>query len=106
MPPVGGSSRAGRKSKNHGLNKKLKVKSGDNQLFLTRAELGIDQLNQFAKGDRHARKDLMDIAAKFGVDLLAGQRGKSRMLYRIVIKLSSMTMSRVNRVPPQQTKRG
>jgi hypothetical protein len=60
-----------------GLNKKVKVKSGENQLYLTRAELGIDQLlNQFAKGDRHARKDLMDIAAKFGVDLLAGQRGK------------------------------
>jgi hypothetical protein len=60
-----------------GLNKKVKVKSGDNQLYLTRAELGIDQLlNRFAKGDRHARKDLMDIAAKFGVDLLAGQRGK------------------------------
>jgi hypothetical protein len=60
-----------------GLNKKVKVKSGENQLYLTRAELGIDQLlNQFAKGDRHARKDLMEIAAKFGVDLLAGQRGK------------------------------
>jgi hypothetical protein len=60
-----------------GLNKKVKARSGENQLYLTRAELGIDQLlNQFAKGDRHARKDLMDMAAKFGVDLLAGQRGK------------------------------
>ncbi len=60
-----------------GLNKKVKVKRGDKQAFLTRAELGIEQvLNRFAKGDRHAQRDLMDMAEKFGVDLLAGQRGK------------------------------
>ena len=60
-----------------GLNKKVKVTRGDKQAFLTRTELGIEQLlNRFAKGERHAQRDLMDMAEKFGVDLLAGQRGK------------------------------
>ncbi len=59
------------------LNKKVEVKRGERQVLISKAVVGIEQLvNQFAKGDRHARKDLMDMAAKFGVDLLAGQRGK------------------------------
>ena len=38
------------------------------------AEAGIEQLvAQYAKGDRHARRDVMELAAKFGVDLLGGQ---------------------------------
>jgi hypothetical protein len=36
---------------------------------------GIEQLvAQFAKGDRHARRDVIALADKLGVDLLAGQR--------------------------------
>jgi hypothetical protein len=59
------------------LNKKVEVKRGDRQVLLSKAVLGIEQLvNRFAKGDRHALKGLMDMAAKLGVDLLAGQRGK------------------------------
>ena len=39
---------------------------------MTRLEIGFEQLlNQFAKGDRHARRDLMGYADKLGVDLLA-----------------------------------
>jgi hypothetical protein len=35
---------------------------------------GIEQLvNQFAKGDRHARRDLLTLAERLGVDLVAGQ---------------------------------
>ena len=38
------------------------------------AVAGIEQLvAQFAKGDRHARRDLITLADKLGVDLLAGQ---------------------------------
>jgi hypothetical protein len=60
-----------------GLKKKVKAKNGDTQVSLTRATLGIEQLlNQFAKGDRYARRDLMDIAKELGVDLLAGQKEK------------------------------
>lgn len=59
------------------LNKKVPVKSGERQVLISKAVLGIEQLvNQFAKGDRHARRDLMDMAAKLGVDLLAGQKGR------------------------------
>lgn len=59
------------------LNKKYKFKKGDKDVFLTRTALGIDQLlNQFAKGDRYARRDLIEMASEFGVDLLAGHKGK------------------------------
>ena len=35
---------------------------------------GMEQMvAQFAKGDRHARRDLIALADKLGVDLLAGQ---------------------------------
>ena len=59
------------------LNKKVRVKRGEKQVLLSKAVLGIEQLvNQFAKGDRNARRDLMDMAKELGVDLLAGQKGK------------------------------
>ena len=39
------------------------------------AVAGIEQLvAQFAKGDRHARRDLFAYADKLGVDLMAGQQ--------------------------------
>jgi hypothetical protein len=59
------------------LNKKVKVKKGEAEVSLSKAILGIEQLvNQFAKGDRYARRDLMDMARELGVDLLAGQKEK------------------------------
>ena len=59
------------------LNKKVKVKRGEEEVLLSRAVLGIEHLvNQFAKGDRHARRDLTVMAKELGVDLLAGQKGK------------------------------
>ena len=57
------------------LNKTVKLKQGEKQRNVTMAVAGMEQLvAQFAKGDRHARHDLMDIAAELGVDLIAGQR--------------------------------
>jgi len=54
------------------LNKKISVARGDRQVLMTRIEIGLEQLlNQFAKGDRHARRDLMEYADKLGVDFLA-----------------------------------
>lgn len=66
-----------KKALEEALNKKVKVKKGDTQVSLTKAALGVEQLvNQFAKGDRYARRDLMDMAKELGVDLLAGQKDK------------------------------
>jgi hypothetical protein len=66
-----------KKALEEALNKKVKVKKGETQVSLTKAALGIEQLvNQFAKGDRYARRDLMDMAKELGVDLLAGQKDK------------------------------
>jgi hypothetical protein len=57
------------------LNEKIVVSRDNKEIVLTKAALGIQQLvHQFAKGDRYARRDLMDYAAKLGVDLLAGQK--------------------------------
>jgi hypothetical protein len=56
------------------LSKKVKLRQGEKEQFITKAAAGIEQLvNQFAKGDRHARRDLFDLADKLGVDLTAGQ---------------------------------
>ncbi len=54
------------------LNKKVRVSRGNRKVFMTRLEIGLEQLlNQFAAGDRHARNDLMKLAERTGIDLLA-----------------------------------
>jgi Family of unknown function (DUF5681) len=54
------------------LNEKVDVKKGEREVTLTKATLGIQQLvNQFAKGDRYARRDLFQYADTLGVDLQA-----------------------------------
>jgi len=53
------------------LTRRSRSKRGETTSLKSKAVVGIEQLvNQFAKGDRHARKELDDTAAKFGVDLL------------------------------------
>jgi hypothetical protein len=57
------------------VNKKVLVPRGDRKVLMTRVEIGLEQLlNQFAKGDRHARRDLMEYAEKLGIDFLAKHR--------------------------------
>jgi hypothetical protein len=57
------------------LNKKVKLRQDEKERIVTKRELGIEQLvNQYAKGDRHARRDLIILCDKHGVDLVAGQR--------------------------------
>jgi hypothetical protein len=56
------------------LSKKVKLRQGEKEQIVTKAAVGIEQLvNQFAKGDRHARHDLIVLANTLGVDLAAGQ---------------------------------
>ena len=58
----------------HALGKKVKLTQGEKERIVTKAEAGMEQLvNQFAKGDRYARRDLMVLAGALGVDLVAGQ---------------------------------
>jgi hypothetical protein len=58
------------------LGKKMKLRHGEREEIVTKAAAGIDKLvSQFAKGDRYARRDLVALADKLGVDLTAG-RGK------------------------------
>src|SRR5262245_7726078 len=45
------------------LNKTVKLKQGEKERMVTMAAAGIEQLvAQFAKGDRHARRDLIALA--------------------------------------------
>jgi Family of unknown function (DUF5681) len=54
------------------FNKKVRVSRGDKKVLMTRIDIGLEQLlNQVAKGDRHAWRVLMDIAAKAGIDFQA-----------------------------------
>lgn len=56
------------------LNEEVEVKKGDKEVTLSKAILGIQQLvNQFAKGCRYARRDLIEYSARFGVELQGGK---------------------------------
>jgi hypothetical protein len=53
------------------LNQKIKVKEGERERNATRLAIGLEQLaNQFARGDRYARRDVFELAERFGVDLV------------------------------------
>jgi hypothetical protein len=61
-----------RKALESALNEKVVITKDKKAIVLTKAVLGIQQLvNQFAKGDRHARHDLFQYATLLGVDLHA-----------------------------------
>jgi Family of unknown function (DUF5681) len=56
------------------LSGKVTLRQGEREKIITKAAAGIEQLvNQFAKGDRHARRDVLTLAARLGVDLVPGQ---------------------------------
>jgi hypothetical protein len=56
------------------LSEKVTLRQGEREKIITKAAAGIEQLvNQFAKGDRHARRDLLALAERLGVDLLPNQ---------------------------------
>ena len=58
------------------LNEQARFRIGERDLIMTKAAAGIAQLvTQFAEGDRYARRDLIALAPKLGIDLTAGQAG-------------------------------
>lgn len=64
-----------RKAFERALNKKVAVPRGDRKVLMTRLEIGFEQLlNQFAKGDPRARRDLIQYAGALGIDLLDRNR--------------------------------
>ena len=63
------------------FSQKLKVTQGDRQRFITRWVAGLEQLSvQFAKGDRHARRDVLYFAEKLGIDLLTPTKASDETL--------------------------
>jgi len=64
-----------RKAFEEALQKKVLVSTGDKKVLMSRIKIGLEQLlNQFAKGDRHARSDLIKYAEMLGIDFLAKHR--------------------------------
>jgi Family of unknown function (DUF5681) len=54
------------------LSKKVTLRQGEQERTVSMAAAGIEQLvAQFAKGDRYARRDILDLAHELNVDLLA-----------------------------------
>jgi hypothetical protein len=52
------------------LNKKVTLLRGEREVVLTKAEAGIERLvDQFAAGDRDARRDFFALAGRLGFDL-------------------------------------
>jgi hypothetical protein len=57
------------------LSEKVTLRQGEKECTLTMAGAGIKQLiAQFAKGDRHARRDVFTYAELLGIDLIASHR--------------------------------
>ena len=57
------------------LREPIKLKQGERERTMTMAEAGIKQLvAQFVKGNHQARRDLIVLAEKVGIDLMAGQQ--------------------------------
>ncbi len=57
------------------LHEPIKLKQGERERTMTMAEAGIKQLvAQFVKGNHQARRDLIVLADKLGIDLMAGQQ--------------------------------
>jgi hypothetical protein len=58
------------------LKEEVTLRQGEREKIITKAAAGIQHLvNQFAKGDRYARRDLFALAETLGVDLVAGGAG-------------------------------
>jgi hypothetical protein len=63
------------------LSKKVTLRQGERERTVTMATAGIEQLvAQFAKGDRYARRDILDLAHRLGVDLTQGKTIESAHL--------------------------
>ena len=76
------------------FSQKLKVTQGDRQRFITRWVAGLEQLSiQYAKGDRHARRDVFYFAEKLGVDLLNSRRRPTTRSPPIIRQSSTLMWS-------------
>jgi hypothetical protein len=61
------------------LNKTVTLRQGERERTVTMATAGIEQLvAAFAKGDRYARRDILDLAHKLGVDLMGRRDSDAR----------------------------
>lgn len=85
------------------LNEKVVITKDKKEMVFTKAALGIQQLvNQFAKGDRHARRDLFQYAALLGVCM---PRISSRRRWESTRRRSSNSMCNAGCSSPRRFRR-
>jgi hypothetical protein len=88
------------------ISKKVKAKQNGKEVQLSKLALGIVKLvNSFAQGDRHARKDFMEMAKVLGVDLAGHKREFENALLPSHQALVDAFLSRQPNAPPAPSQR-
>jgi len=88
------------------ISKKVKAKQNGKEVQLSKLSLGIVKLvNSFAQGDRHARKDFMEMAKVLGVDLAGPKREFEDALLPSHQAIVDAFLSRQPIVPPAPPQR-
>jgi uncharacterized protein DUF5681 len=88
------------------ISKKVKAKQNGKDVQLSKLALGIVKLvNSFAQGDRHARKDFMEMAKVLGVDLAGHKREFEDALLPGHQAIVDAFLSRQTIVPPAPPQR-
>jgi hypothetical protein len=84
----------------HALGKNVTIKRADKEQIVSMAAAGIEQLvAQYAKGDRHARRDVFWLAEKYGVDLVTGEhRGETPLPENLEQILNTFVDRQYNKV--------
>lgn len=89
------------------LNRKVQLTRNGRQTALAKLELGFEQLaNQFAKGDRYARRDVFTYAAQLGIDFTGKAQALKEALapnhQEIIDAFLSRQQPAVGRVEPER----
>jgi hypothetical protein len=94
------------------LERKITITQGERKRTFTLFAAGIEQLvKQYVKGDRHARKELFELAEKVGLDLLGIQKkaleealteSHQAMLYDYVAKQYDLVAARAAVLAPPE----
>jgi hypothetical protein len=88
------------------LNGKVTLRQGENEKIVTKCAAGIEQLvTQFAKGDRHARRDLFLLVDRLGVleRLRKANKKKAQALQRRTIT-SDMSLEEASAIYAESVK--
>jgi Family of unknown function (DUF5681) len=83
------------------MSEKLTITQGDKKMILTMAEAGFRQLaRQHAQGDRHARREVVAYAERFGSDLIPSEHKVREGVAEAARASYTLTPELVDRLSP------